>query len=253
MSVASRISRPVDPPTESSSARERAAALQRNAWFAGLAPALKQEIVRRSVTRRYAARSLVYAAGAPASGCFFVLAGEVRLEHITALGKYAFYQSMRAGEVFGMLAELDGSPRFSDARAWVDSTVLHLPHAECQDLYRHHEPAREAFVALLCRQMHTTLALLVEAHSLPPRRQVAQILVALFDRSEAAGHAERGDLPRLTQEAIAAMAGLSRPTVAKVLHEFAGQGLIELQYGRVRLLQVRPLRRLGEENHERAR
>jgi CRP-like cAMP-binding protein len=245
MSVTSSIRPPTVPSTEPGHPGDRFAALQRNRWCAGLAPQLRREIVRRCVVRRYPERTLVYAAGGPPSGCFFVLAGEVHLQHITVGGKYAFYRSLGTGDAFGMLSELDGSQRFSDARAWVDSTVLHLPHNEWQDLYRHDAAARDAFVALLCQQMQVLLGLLVESHSRPPQHQVAQLLVTLFDRGEAACDTGRGDAPRLTHEAIAAMAGLSRPTVSKVLHEMAAQGLIALQYGRLRLLQVQQIRQLA--------
>jgi CRP/FNR family transcriptional regulator, cyclic AMP receptor protein len=229
--------------------RSRYAVLQRNAWFTALDPALQQQMLGRAVPRRYAARRLVYTAGSQASGCYFVLSGEVRLEHLTRNGKFAFYQSTRAGGVFGLLSSIDGSPRFSDARAWVETTLLQLPHAQVLDLYQHHAAAREAFVALLCQQLHASLGMLVEEHSLPPRQQIASILVALLGGSAATGDGERSgsaDPGKLTHEAIAAMAGVSRPTVAKVLHEFREMGLVSTQYGRVQLSDARSLKTIAE-------
>lgn len=225
--------------------RLRHPVLQRNPWFAALDATLQQQILSRMLLRRYAARRLVYAAGSAASGCYFVLSGEVRLEHLTRSGKFAFYQSTRAGGVFGLLSSMDGSPRFSDARTWAESTLLHLPHADVLDLYQHNPAAREAFVQLLCRQLHDSLAILVEEHSLPPRQQIANILVALLGRPAAEEAGERGgavDAGKLTHEAIAAMAGVSRPTVAKVLHEFRDLGLVSMQYGRVSLDDARGLK-----------
>lgn len=223
--------------------------LQRNPWFATLDPALQQQILSRMVLRRFAARRLIYAAGSAASGCWFVLSGEVRLEHLTRSGKFAFYQSTRAGGVFGLLSSMDGSPRFSDARTWAETTLLQLPHAAVLDLYQHSHAAREAFVQLLCRQLHDSLAILVEEHSLPPRQQIANILVAQLGRpatEEATDRSGPADAGKLTHEAIAAMAGVSRPTVAKVLHEFRELGLVTTQYGRVRLDDARGLKTIAE-------
>lgn len=239
-------------------ARTRHPVLQRNPWFAALDPALQQQILGRMVLRRYAARRLVYAAGSSAGGCYFVLSGEVRLEHLSRSGKFAFYQSTRAGGIFGLLSSMDGSPRFSDARTWAETTLLHLPHADVLDLYQHHPAAREAFVALLCRQLHDTLDILVEEHSLPPRQQIANILVALLGRPAAAAEeaVERSgaaDADKLTHEAIAAMAGVSRPTVAKVLHEFRERGLVTTQYGRVRLADAKGLKTVAEGGEPRRR
>lgn len=231
-------------PLDAATLKLRTRVLARNAWFDALAPTAKQEILSHSVVRHYPARSLVYAAGAAASGFYVVLRGEVRLEHLTRSGRFAFYQSTRPGGIFGLLSEVDSSPRFSDARVRDDATLLHVPHAHCQDLYRHSPIVHEAFVALVCQQMHVTLNMLVEAHSIPPRRQVANILVALLANGSGTEGTEQ---PRLTHEAIAAMAGVSRPTVAKVLHEYRSLGLIDMQYGHIRLIDETALAGVADE------
>ena len=204
--------------------------LATNAWFARLAPDLQHEVLQRCTVRRYAANTLVYLAGSGPSGFYLVLTGEIGLEQVSIGGKFTFYVSHGPGEAFGMLSELDGSPRFSDARALSDATIVNLPHAECQDLMRRHPAARDAFVAFICENLHTTLAMLVEHHSAPPRQQVAGILASIFGRN--AGSPQ--DVPKLTHESLAAMAGISRQTAAKILRELRDQGLIDLQYGKIR-------------------
>jgi CRP-like cAMP-binding protein len=216
--------------------------LQRNAWFAALDPALQLEIARRSSVRRHPARSTVYLMGSPPSGFYVVLAGEIRLETVTRSGKFAFYQALRPPDTFGLLSEIDGSLRFSDARAWGDTTLLHLGHADCLDLYRHDEAARAAFVELICQNLHTTLAILVEEHSAPPRVQIASLLVSLLSREE--GDARRSH--KLTHDAIAAMAGVSRQTASKVLHEFEALRLIAMHYGRLSALDLPGLQNVAQ-------
>lgn len=221
--------------------RGRLRALERSVWFCELDPSLRQEIQQRGIARSFPARSLVYTAGSDSSGFFVVLAGEVRLEHMARSGKVAFYQALRPGDYFGLLSEIDGSPRFSDARAWIDSTLLHLPHADFQHLHRKHPAASAGFVALLCRQMHTTLGMLIEEHSLPPRRQIASLLLSLLADPERAPEGAA----RLTHEAIAAMAGVSRPTASKVLRELRESAIIEMGYGRLTLLNADALREVA--------
>jgi len=221
-------------PSSTSPAHERVDAQQlrvllRNPWFGKLPTGLRDDILARSVVRRFKAHSLVYATGSPSSGLYCVLSGEVRLEHHAASGKYAFYHAMPPGEFFGMLSELDGTPRFSDARAATDSAVLLLPHAELQQLYRRSAEARDAFVAFLCLNLHDTLRMLVEQHSAPPRTQIAHVLVTLFSHEAE----PRGSSPKLTQETLAALAGVSRQTTNKVLREFRERGLVSTQYGKV--------------------
>lgn len=213
------------PPTQ------RIDVLQSDEWFRTLPVSLQQAIVDRCTVRRVRAWARVYSAGDGPGGMFAVLSGEIRLVQHAASGKVAFYALMRPGAWFGGLSELDGLPRFTDAIASTDSAVLQLGHAAFRSLHRENAGARDAFVALLCRQLRTTLSMLVEHHALPPRRQVAQILLSVCTRPDAT-QAGDGGLD-LTQEALAAMAGLSRQTVNKVLRQFSDEGMIRLAYGRI--------------------
>ena len=215
--------------------------LETNGWYAKLAPDLKAEIVLRANVRHYKAGTLLYRTGAAASGFYIVISGEVGLEHLSRSGKFAFYHSHGPGALFGMLSELDDSPRFSDARALKDSRILQVPHVECQDMIRRLPAMYPAFVAMMCEHLHTTLAMLVEQHSAPPRAQVAGILVNLASRRVDGQH----EATSLTHETMAAMAGISRQTAAKVLHAFRDEGLIDLQYGKVRPLDLRRLQQIA--------
>lgn len=218
-------------PRRMSLTKSRLEVLRSDEWFGELAPRLQQDIVGRCVIRKVPAWARVYSAGDGPAGMFAVLSGEIRLVQHSQSGKYAFYSLVRPGAWFGALSELDGRARFTDAIASTDTTLLQLGHAAFQSMYREDDAARDAFVALLCRNLRTTLSMLVEHHSLPPRRQVAQILVSAFTRPDAAQPPGAG--LDLTQEALAAMAGVSRQTVNKVLHQFCEEGLLRLEYGRI--------------------
>ena len=214
-----------------SQTKSRLDVLQSDEWFRELPSRLQDDLVGRCAVRKVPAWARVYSAGDGPAGMFAVLSGEIRLVQHSQSGKYAFYSLMRPGAWFGALSELDGRARFTDAIASTDTTLLQLGHAAFQSMYREDATARDAFVGLLCRNLRTTLSMLVEHHSLPPRQQVAQILISAFTRPGAAQAPDTG--LDLTQEALAAMAGVSRQTVNKVLHEFCEEGLVRLEYGRI--------------------
>jgi CRP-like cAMP-binding protein len=93
----------------------------------------------------------------------------------------------------------------------------------------------------LCESLHVTLNMLAEQHSAPPRGQLAGILVSIFSHEGEEGR----ELPKLTQGALAAMAGISRQTTAKVLHEFRALGLVQMQYGKMRPLDLGRLQEIA--------
>jgi len=223
---------------------EHLAVLHRDNWFRSLSPGLQKEILRRSVIRHYAAGALIYAAGDDPGGAFAVIAGEVRLLHYSPGGKYSFYVIFQPGEWFGALSEMDGQPRFSDATATLDSALLHLGHDAFQTLFHHNDEAREAFTALLCQSLRTTLTMLTEGQASAPRTHIAQILVSVYSRAKLSGPES---VPKLTHEALAAMAGVSRQTVSKILRQFQNDGLVQLKYGRVVPVNIRALSEISRE------
>ncbi|WP_188609485.1 Crp/Fnr family transcriptional regulator [Chelatococcus reniformis] len=225
--------------------------LDTDGWFRRLGAGLRARILSDGVVRSYPTGALVYAAGDPPEGFFCVISGEVRLVHYASSGKHAFYAIFGPGGWFGALSEIDGLPRFSDAVASADSVVFMLGHGAFQRILREHEDSPAAFLALQCRNLRTTLDMVAEAHALPPRQQVVQILLSLYEREFAGAPKERP--ARLTQEALAAMAGLSRQTVAKVLHRLRAEGLVDLGYGSVRPTSIAALRAAAREDGRLAR
>lgn len=219
---------------------DRIKVLQSDEWFRGLPQALQRALVDACETRRYPAGGLVYSAGDPPTGMFAVLSGEVRLVHHARSGKYAFYASVPPGGWFGGLSELDHGPRFSDAVAASATTVLQLSHAAFQRLYANDRQARDAFIAFICQNLRTTLSMLVETHAASPRQLVAQLLVSRAVRLQ---DADGGTPPRLTQEVLAAMAGISRQTVSKVLRQLGEEGVVAVRYGSIDVLDVAALNR----------
>lgn len=79
-----------------------------------------------------------------------------------------------------------------------------------------------------------------DAIALPPRQRLASRLLTLV-RSRL-GPPEL----RLSQQALAEMVGLSRKTVNGLLIEFAREGLVDLDYGGLAVLDLRRLERVAE-------
>src|SRR5262249_10683159 len=90
-------------------------------------------------------------------------------------------------------------------------------------------------LALRLREMTSQM---VESLFLPIERRVArrvQTLQAAFG-----GQSDDGWI-RMRQEELAAYCGVTRPTVDRGLGQLAGQGLIELGRGRIRIVDSRGL------------
>jgi CRP/FNR family cyclic AMP-dependent transcriptional regulator len=201
--------------------------LKRDSWFRAISATLRGVLEQESVVRGFAPGTMVYAAGDEPAGFFAVLSGEVRLLYYSSQGKYAFYHILRPFAWFGALSEVDGQHRFSDAIAWTDTRLLHVSHSTLRRTLDEHPEVYRDFALLMSEGLRTVLNLMVEAKAMPPRAHAAQILVGLAVQPQSGGAVP------LTQEQLAAMVGVSRQTMNKILQEFERCKLVKLQYGKV--------------------
>jgi CRP/FNR family transcriptional regulator, cyclic AMP receptor protein len=203
--------------------------LKNDEWFKSISPTLCEVLTRDGVVRKFNAGAVVYNAGDEPSGLFAVLTGEVRLLCQSASGKYVFYFIQQPTSWFGALSELDRQIRFSSAIAWSDSSLFHVRHGALQRLFADEPTVYRDFMTLMCRSLRTTLDLIANAKAVPPRAHAAQLLVMLSTPRDA--ESDRAML--LTQEQLAAMVGVSRQLMNKILQEFEASRLIRRQYGKI--------------------
>ena len=203
--------------------------LMRDAWFASLPPALIDLILERSVRREYAPNAPVFVAGDPPTGQFAVLEGNVRLTSTTIGGKQVIYGLRRPGAWFGHLSVLDEKPRYQDAIATERSQLLFLSKGAFDAIVDHDPRYALDFARLICHHIRVAMDMLVEALTAPLPVRVAQALLEAADATDP----KRGVATRMTQDALAAMVGVTRQSINRILKAYKAQGLIDVRYGRI--------------------
>ena len=150
--------------------------------------------------------------------------------------------TVKAPDVLGEIALLDGGSRSASAEAVEDTTVLILSRPAFLDLMREHPP----LVDHLLRSLGTVVRRLSEQASdfvfldLPGR--VAKVLLRLAE--DVAGAIDGVPVEiSVTQSSLAEMAGGTRQSVNQILQTFQQRGLLELQGRRVLIAQPEALRR----------
>ena len=214
------------------------AVLQADRWF-GAVPADRQALMLKTARGRpVPAGDRIFGVGDPPDGLTAVLAGEVRLVRSTAEGEESVAVILGPGAWFGGLSAVDGGPQTHDAVAFGPARVLHLS-----------QPALEAAAAqdpVLWRD----LALLIAGFHRASQTVVAQsltqpILVRLARTLAGAARTGGSDTVRLRQEDLAAMIGVSRPTINKALKQLEARRMIEVAYRHIVVRDAAGLRALG--------
>ena len=138
--------------------------------------------------------------------------------------------TLRAGDVFGELALLDGAPRSATATALVASQCALLPRDAFRVLIAEEPAVRDALLASLAAELRRLTMHVEELHFLDMTGRLAARLVRLA--SEAGMPVEGGSVrlpPTINQGDLAAMVGCTRQSVNKLLGQFADDRLVRLE------------------------
>ena len=214
-------------------------------WLARQPLAFRDAVEAAAVHRHFEKGEIVYRRGDPADGIFAVLAGCVLFYTGTEPCPAAALHASRVGAWFGEAAVIRRQPRMVTAVALEDSTLWHLPGAALDALLAA-EPAHwRALADLAVVNIEVLTGLLAHRRFEQPEPRVAAQLLD-FVTDDPPDRADPGVAIALTQQALAAMCGLSRNTVNRVLKGFEEAGVVELAYGRLRILDAVALARMVE-------
>jgi CRP-like cAMP-binding protein len=181
--------------------------------------------------RTFARREVVFHRGDPADSLHLVLKGRFTARIGTPLGDVALLSVIAPPNAFGEIALLEeGSARSATVVALEPAETRVIHKLDFDALRARHPAVGEVLARALALRVRRLSDLLVEAHYLPADQRVLRRLAEL-------GEGGDGMIP-LTQEEIAHLAGTSRATVNRVLREAQGRGELELQRGRIQVLDA---------------
>jgi CRP-like cAMP-binding protein len=198
-------------------------------FFAGLDTPALERVAAGMRTRRFRRGEVIFHVGDPGDALFILVSGEVKISLPSDNGDEAIIATLRAGDVFGELALLDGAPRSATATAMVATECAVLPRDAFRVLIAQEPAVRDALLASLAGELRRLTRHVEELHFLDMTGRLAARLVRLA--SEGGTPGEDGSVrlpPTITQGDLAAMVGCTRQSVNKLLGQFADDRLVRL-------------------------
>ena len=177
--------------------------------------------------------------GAPATYWFGVVDGLLKMSTETAQGQTITFSGLTPGGWFGEGTVLKREAYRYNIQALRTSRVAGLPLETFHWLLDH----SIGFNRFVMNQLNERLAqfiLAIESDRTPiPEQRVARNLAALVNPVLFPGV---GEVLRITQQELAYLVGLSRQRVNEALKALAGQGLLQIEYGGLRIVDLAALR-----------
>jgi CRP-like cAMP-binding protein len=173
--------------------------------------------------------TVIFDHGDPGSTLYIISTGQVKISVDTAEGREVTLAILEAGEFFGELSLLDDLPRSATATALTQTEVVLLSRARFLATVKSHPPiAREVLATLGRRLRHADTLIEDIVQKDAPTRVARQLLALAAEHGMPTGEGVEVRIP-LTQQELAAMAGVTRETMNKVLRAYLVKGWISYE------------------------
>ncbi|MGB3356217.1 MAG: Crp/Fnr family transcriptional regulator [Mycobacterium sp.] len=177
--------------------------------------------------RQFTPGDVLFAEGEQPAGVWIVRQGRIELA-VGSGRRRVIVDVLRTGDVDGDIPLLLAMPMAYTARALTECTCLYLDRPAFEHLLATRPNISRRWLSSVAQRVSAGQQRLVGMLGRPLSSQVAQLLL---DESL------DGSVP-LAQRTLAAMLGVQRPSLNKILKEFERQGLITILYAGIDLVDV---------------
>jgi CRP/FNR family transcriptional regulator, cyclic AMP receptor protein len=193
----------------------------------------QHEVLAATVRRRYARDEIVFHEGDLGDSLCLVTQGRAAVQVSTPFGDVATLRLVAPGDAFGEQALVGPTQRRTATVVALEPFELrHLGRQAFDGLLAEHPMVGRLLVEALAMQVRRLNGLLLEAYFVAADVRVLHRLldlVAIYGDADTAGPIE---IP-LRQDAIATMAGTTRPTVNRLLRSLQNDGIVALARNRI--------------------
>ncbi len=190
------------------------------------------------VTQRFERGRLVASAEAMASRMYVLMSGKVNLLCTNNEGRRLVIATLEPGAIFGEGALGMNSDQNVFAEAAEDSAVWVIPASEARSMTMQYPILGWGMLQTYgMRLMQVENSLEDVAYKKLPERLAALLVELDADQS--------GTIKGVSHQALADRLGTYRETVSAILRDFKRQGLVELGYRRIKLVDTETLRDVG--------
>jgi CRP/FNR family transcriptional regulator, cyclic AMP receptor protein len=199
----------------------------RETLFSGFPAALADALLRVARPVRLAAGQMLFLAGDAGDGCYLVIGGLLKVTAVSSTGSERILAILGPGAMVGELAMIDGAPRSNTVAALRETELHFVGRADFHAFADRHPEVYRHIVIALARRLRDTNEVVAAASFLSLKGRVARSLLSL---AEAFGH-EVGPgrmmiRQKVTQSDLAAMSGIARENVSRILNDWKRRKLV---------------------------
>jgi len=216
--------------------------LRKGKWFGELPEELQHLLLDNSMLRLAEKNQGLIAEDTYPTGMFAMLEGQVAITRQIGNKEDYFFHLGGPGFWFGENSLLSQESTVITATARTKVRLLFLPTSSFEQIVNNNHRYYKLFVKLMLARYAIVIRTLGLSNTLPPEEFLRIRLADLSDMIHSEGFSEDVVDLALSQTDLAAMIGASRQTINMLLKKLESEGLIEVAFRKIRILNPVALR-----------
>jgi CRP/FNR family cyclic AMP-dependent transcriptional regulator len=217
------------------------ATLRKGAWFQDIPEPLQRSLVDTANVRDFQAGAMISGEGQPATALWAVLDGQVSVTRQIGDEIYLYHIGGQ-GFWFGELAALTDMPKTVTFTARTKVVAAAIPKSQLDSLLASEPAWHQPFLRLVVQRQSILMRAMAQSMALSPVERLRIRLADLADLRRMDGF--DGDVVdvAISQRELAAMIGVTRQYVGRFLRSLDDEGLIEVSFRSIRIVDSERLR-----------
>ncbi|HXX04873.1 MAG TPA: Crp/Fnr family transcriptional regulator [Xanthobacteraceae bacterium] len=195
--------------------------------LSGLPGRLATDLFADAKPVRLGADGVLFLSGDPCDGCYRIEDGLLKVTMVSRSGSERILAFLGPGAIVGELSMIDGLPRSASVVAVRDAALSFLSRAAFDAFAQKHPEVYKTLVRLLATRLRETDMVLAAGSFLPLKGRVASTLLELAENfGQDVGSGRIVIRQKIGQSDIAAMAGIARENVSRILTDWKRRKLV---------------------------
>ena len=180
----------------------------------------------------------LFAEGDAPLNIYFIKSGSIKAYQSHPDGKELITNIYNENDFFGFEPILEGGNYQESTVAMQDAEVISIPKYDFMTLLQSHPDVSKSFISLLCKKVADKEKQLLNLAYNSVRQRTAEALLKVKDLKDSKENIQ------ISREDLAKMVGTASESVIRVLSDFKDEGLIEIEGGKVKIMQPAKLEKV---------
>lgn len=222
----------------------------RDTLFSDLSDTDKKIVLDLCKHRTVTPKTVIVSQGSHGRDMYIVESGSLKVSVLSDEGKEISFVVLREGDYFGELSMIDGRRRSATVTAIGETKLLVLGHTGYQQLLERHPHTATHFLTrlllTLANRLRATDELYQDSVFLDVSARLAKFLLNVSKAGRDTESGQRSLDVQLSQYELGTLVNASRESVNKQLRDWEAKRVVDVDKGKITLLDVEYLRQKAE-------